>query len=150
MFTGSCCFATPHVVYSKKTSEEVKMAQKKSLTAAQLAEKRQTRFAFACVANILYIIPCLSCLAMAVLIDGFVPSFVIAIVTMLLNLPVSLVILDLYKKKKGRGIAIILCAVMLVLHLVCCMMIGAWYIIMAPSFILYCLIIAWSEIILNH
>ena len=126
------------------------MDEKKPLSSAAQAEKRQTRFAFACVANILYIIPCLSCLAMGVLIDGFVPTFIFAIVTMILNLPASLVILNLYKKKSGRMTAVIICALMLILHLVCCPLIGVWYIIMAPSFILYCLIIAWSEIITNH
>ena len=126
------------------------MPQKKPLSTAEQAEKRQTRFAFACVANILYIIPCLSCLAMGILIDGFAPQFIAAIVTMLLNLPASLIILNLYKKKSGRMTAVVICAVMLALHLVCCPLLGAWYIIMAPSFILYCLIIAWSEIIVNH
>jgi len=137
-------------ILQKKQSGGKNMAAKKPLTSREQAEKRRTRFAFACVANILYIIPCLSCLAMGVLIDGFKPVFIFAIVTMLLNLPVSLVILHLYKKKSGRMAAVMICAVMLVMHLVCCTLIGAWYIIMAPSFVLYCLIIAWSEIIVNH
>ena len=126
------------------------MAQKKNVSAAAELEKKQTRFAFACVANILYIIPCLSCLAMGILIDGFSPKFIFAIATMLLNLPSSLIILNLYKKKTGRPAAIAVCGVLLALHLVCCPIMGAWYIIMAPSFILFCLIIAWSDIIVNH
>lgn len=126
------------------------MPQKKNLTPAELAEKKQNRFVFACVANILYIIPCLSCLAMGILLDGFSSPFIIAAVTMLANLPVSLVILNRYNKKTGRSLVILLSAVVMVLHLVTCPLLGAWYIIMAPSFVLYCLIIAWSEIVVNH
>ena len=141
----SLCYTEP-----KPPKRRKNMAQKKVPQAAAELEKKQTRFAFACVANILYIIPCLSCLAMGILIDGFSPKFIFAIVTMLLNLPASLIILNFYKKKSGRSAAIAICGVLLALHLVCCPVVGAWYIIMAPSFVLYCLIIAWSEIIVNH
>lgn len=123
---------------------------KKNLTPAELTEKKQNRFIFACVANILYIIPCLSCLAMAILLDGFTAPFGVAIVIMLANIPVSLIALNRYNKKTGRNLVVILSAVLLLLHLAACPLLGAWYIIMAPSFILYCLIIAWSEIIVNH
>lgn len=123
---------------------------KKNLTSAQQAEKKQNRFLFACIANILYIIPCLSCLAMAILIDGFSTPYIIAIVTMIANLPVSLVILNRYKKKTGRNLIILLSVIIMLLHIISCPLLGTWYIIMAPSFVLYCLIIAWSEIVVNH
>lgn len=115
------------------------------LTAA--AEKKQSRFAFCCVANILYIIPCLSCLAMGIMLDGFKGAFILALVTMLLNLPASLLILNQYKKKKSRTPTIAISIVMLAMHLISAPVVGTWYIIMAPSFVLYCLIIAWSDVI---
>lgn len=114
------------------------------------SEKKQNRFVFACVANILYIIPCLSCLAMGILLDGFGGSFVFAIVTMVLNLPASLIFLNMYKKKKGRMTCTVISAVIMLLHIVSIFFIGTWYLIMAPSFLLYCLIIAWSDVVENH
>lgn len=111
------------------------------------AEKKQTRFIFACVANILYIIPCLSCLAMGVMLDGFSSSFILAIITMVLNLPASIVILNRYKKKANRPLCIAISAAVMVMHIISAPLLGAWYIIMSPSFVLYCLIIAWSDVI---
>lgn len=126
------------------------MPKKENLTPAALAEKRQSRFLFTCVANILYIIPCLSCLAMAILLDGFSAPFGIAVGTMLLNLPVSLIAINRYNKKTGRMLVIALAAVLMAMHVVCCPLLGAWYIIMAPSFVLCCLMIAWSDVVVNH
>lgn len=120
---------------------------KKSPNLTDQTEKKQNRFAFCCIANILYIIPCLSCLAMAIMLDGFKLPFIFAIVTMVLNLPVSLIILNQYKKKKSRTPTVAVSIVMLALHLITAPVVGTWYIIMAPSFVLYCLIIAWSDVI---
>ena len=126
--------------------------QKKNSTPspAELREKRQSRFIFTAVANILYIIPCLSCMAMAILLEGFTPSFIAALAVMLLNLPVCLIVISRYNKKSGRKAVIALAAVMLALHVICCPLVGVWYIVMAPSFVLYCLMIAWSDVVGNH
>lgn len=84
---------------------------------------------------------------MAIMLDGFKLPFIFAIVTMVLNLPVSLIILNQYKKKKSRTPTVAVSIVMLALHLITAPVVGTWYIIMAPSFVLYCLIIAWSDVI---
>lgn len=120
---------------------------KKITDLTEASEKKQNRFVFCCIANILYIIPCLSCLGMGIMLDGFTGSFIFALVTMVLNLPASLIILNQFKKKQGRTLTIVVSAVVIAMHLISAPLIGTWYIIMAPSFVLYCLIIAWSGVI---
>ncbi len=123
---------------------------KNNLPDAAALEKRQTRFLFPCVANILYVIPCLCCLGMGILSDGFTPAYIFAIVTVLLALPTSFFAIFAYKQKKFRGLVILLNAVVIACHVGVCLLIGAWYVIMAPALLLLLLMIAFSGIITKH
>ena len=114
------------------------------------AEKANTRYIFACVANILYVMPGLMCLAFGILSDGFSTPFLIAIVTALLGIPVAFTGLYCYKQHKGRMIVLALAAVQLVMHIVTASLITTWYLILAPAFILTLILVAYSRVIENH
>ncbi len=121
------------------------------LTDNTASEKKQTRFLFTCVANILYVIPCLMSLAVTVMYDGGLkPASIIALITTVLAIPFALYVMRLFNKRTGRMTAILCSGVMIVLHLVCAVLLGAWYIVMAPAMILDILMIIWSDIIVNH
>jgi len=113
-------------------------------------EKANTRYVFACVANVLYIMPSLMCLAFGILSDGFSTPFLIAIITALLGIPVAFTGLYCYKLHKGRMIVLALAAVQLVMHIVSAVLITTWYLILAPAFILTLVLIASSKVIENH
>ena len=113
-------------------------------------EKATTRYIFACVANILYVMPGIMCLAFGILSDGFSAPFLIAIVTALLAVPTAFTGLYCYKIKKGRPAVLALAAVQLVMHVVSAFLVTAWYLILAPAFLLTHLLIATSKVIENH
>ena len=121
-----------------------------NLPDAAALEKRQNRYLFTCIANILYVIPCLCCLGMGILTDGFTPAYIFAIVTVLLALPAAFFALFAYKQKKFRGIVILINTVVMVCHVGVCLLIGAWYVILSPAFLLLALMIAFSGIITEH
>lgn len=120
------------------------------LTDSAYSEKKQTRFMFTCVANILYMIPSLMSLAISVMFDGVTLGGVFGIITSVLAVPFALFVMSLYKKKSGRRTAIFCASLMIVLHFVCAALLGGWYIIMAPAMILDALMIVWSDVIENH
>lgn len=113
-------------------------------------EKVSTRYIFACVANILYVMPGIMCLAFGILSDGFSTPFLIAIVTALLAVPTAFAGLYCYKIKKGRPIVLALAVVQLAMHVVSACLVTAWYLILAPAFILTLILIATSKVIENH
>ena len=114
------------------------------------AEKKNTRYIFACVANILYIMPCILCLAFGILSDGFSAPFLLAIVTALLAIPVAFTGLYCYKIKRGRAAVLALAAVQLGMHVVSAFLVTTWYLILAPAFLLTLVLIASSGVIANH
>ncbi len=114
------------------------------------AEKANSRYIFACVANILYVMPGLMCLAFGILSDGFSTPFLIAIITAVLGIPVAFTGLYCYKQHKGRMLVLALSAVQLVMHLVSAYLVTTWYLILAPAFILTLVLVASSKVIENH
>ena len=127
--------------------------QNKRMPTSQLQapnEKIITRYIFACVANILYVMPGIMCLAFGILSDGFSAPFLIAIITALLAVPTAFTGLYCYKIKKGRPAVLALAAVQLVMHVVSAFLVTAWYLILAPAFLLTLLLIATSKVIENH
>lgn len=123
---------------------------KKTPPVSSSTEKANTRYIFACVANILYIAPCIMCLAFGILSDGFSNSFIIALVTAVLAAPVSFTGLYCYRKRSGRNVVIFLSAILLVCHVISAIFITSWYIILAPSFVLTLVLVATSKVIENH
>lgn len=109
-----------------------------------------TRYIFACVANILYVMPGIMCLAFGILSDGFSAPFLIAIITALLAIPTAFTGLYCYKIKKGRPAVLAVAAVQLAMHVVSACLVTAWYLILAPAFILTLILIATSKVIENH
>lgn len=120
------------------------------LTPRPNSEKANTRFIFAGVANVLYIAPCIMCLAFGILSDGFSTPFIAAIATAVLAAPVSFIALYCYKQKKGRSLVLISAAVLLVCHIVTAVLITTWYLILAPSLVLTLILIAYSNVIEDH
>ncbi len=104
-------------------------------------EKKQNRYVFACAGSILYIMPCVMCLWVGIMAEGFTYAFIFALVTIALALPVGLLGLKAYKKRSLMKFTYAACAVMIALHVYCIFGIGAWYLIMSPALILYSLMI---------
>lgn len=111
------------------------------------AEKRQTYFIFTCIGGILYVIPCLSCLFLGVASEGWSNAFLLAVITVLLAVPAALGAMAAFKAKKYRGVILAADAVMIGLHLASALLIGSWYLVMAPAFLLFVLNIVWSDVI---
>lgn len=114
------------------------------------AEKANSRYIFACVAGILYVMPGLMCLAFGILSDGFSTAFLTAILTAVFGLPVAFTGLYCYKQRRGRPLVLALSAVQLILHIVSASLITTWYIILAPAFILTLVLVVYSRVIENH
>lgn len=114
------------------------------------AEKANSRYIFACVANILYVMPGLMCLAFGILSDGFSSAFLIAIITAVLGIPVAFTGLYCYKQHKGRPIVLALSAVQLGMHVLSASLVTTWYLILLPAFILTLVLVANSKVIENH
>ncbi len=110
-------------------------------------EKRLNRFLFPCIANILYVIPCFMGLLLVVFTTAPIGVSILASATMLAALPVSFFGFSCLKKHRGRQIAILLAAVVLVLHVVCAVYLGVRYILLAPSAVLLALYICHSKVI---
>lgn len=113
-------------------------------------EKAVNRYVFTCIGMILYIIPCLSCLGIGIASEGsFTPPFLLAFAVELLSIPVGLMGIYAMKKKPLLRWKNLLAAVTLVLHVLCAVTLGVWYVIMAPTFLLLALNIAWSSSVKN-
>lgn len=122
-----------------------------NLPDSSASEKKQTRFLFTCVANILYVIPCLMSLGVTAMYDGGLrPITLFALITTVLAIPFALYVMHLFNKKTGRRKAVACALAMIALHIVCAVNFGAWYIVMAPAMILDILMIIWSDIITLH
>lgn len=113
-------------------------------------EKENSRYIFSCVANILYVAPCIMCLAFGVMTEGFNTMFLLAFIAAAMAIPVAFAGLFCYKQHKGRGIVLALAVVQLVLHIVTAVLVTTWYLILAPAFILTLVLIANSKVIENH
>ncbi len=100
------------------------------------AEKCRDRYVFACVAMILYVMPAVSCLGLVYATGGSMQNMIIGIVVALLAVPVGLIGMTLYKKQKGRMLMALLCLLLCAGHIVCAVLLGGWYAVMAPQFVL--------------
>ena len=100
------------------------------------AEKCRDRYVFACVAMILYVMPAVSCLGLVYATGGSMQNMILGIVVALLAVPVGLAGMALYKKQKGRGLMALLCVLLAAGHMVCAVLLGGWYTVMAPQFVL--------------
>lgn len=116
--------------------------------AASAGEKAVNRYVFTCIGMIMYIMPCLSCLGIGIASEGGISApFIFAIVVELLSIPVGLMGINALKRPGLRKWCILCAAVLLALHVGCAVTLGTWYLIMAPTFILLALFIAWSEVV---
>ena len=110
--------------------------------------KAVNRYVFTCIGMIMYIMPCLSCLGIGIASEGGISSmFIFAIVVELLSIPLGLMGINALKKPSLRKWCILLAAVLMVLHVLCAVSLLTWYLIMAPTFILLVLFIAWSGVV---
>lgn len=115
----------------KKQTTRTVSAPKKSP-----AEKRRDRYVFACVAMILYVMPAVSCLGLVYATGGSMQDMIIGIVVAVLAVPVGLVGMALYKKQKGKMLMALLCMLLCVGHVISAVLLGGWYAVMAPQFVL--------------
>lgn len=96
----------------------------------------------------MYIMPCLSCLGIGMVSEGGLsPAFILAIVVELLSIPAGLLGIQTIKKPVLRRWSNLFAAVLMALHALCATQLLIWYLIMAPTFILLALFIAWSGVV---
>ncbi len=114
------------------------------------SEKANSRYIFGCVANILYVMPCMMCLAFGVMTTGFTPAFLLAFIAAAMAIPVGFTGLYCYKQHKGRGIVLALAFVQMALHVVAVVLVTNWYLILAPAFVLTVVLVANVKVIEHH
>ena len=107
-----------------------------SAPAKSPAEKMRDRYIFACVAMILYVMPAVSCLGMVYATGGNVRYMVIGMIVSVLAVPLGLLGMALYKKQKGRIFVCAACVLLAAGHIASAVLLGGWYLVMAPHFIL--------------
>ena len=100
------------------------------------AEKRRDRFVFACVALILYVMPAITCLGMVYATGGSVQNMLIGMAVSVLAVPLGLLGMALYKKQKGRMLMGAACILLAAGHMLSAVLLGGWYLVMAPHFVL--------------
>lgn len=110
-------------------------------------EKRQNRFIFCCIGLILYAMPCMSCLMIPILSEGFTPAMTAALITVAAGVAEGFLGMNRFKVKKGRPVLILSAAVILALHILTAFLLRTWYIILAPELILLVLLMLWSDVI---
>lgn len=113
-------------------------------------EKRQTAYLFSCAGGILWVVPAVSSLFIGIMTDGMSAGFVLAIAALVLGIPNSLFAMAAYRKKSGRGAVIALDCVLAALHVASAVFIKTWYVILSPALILLVVMIAVSDVIVNH
>ncbi|MBQ8642983.1 MAG: hypothetical protein IJ480_12290 [Clostridia bacterium] len=100
------------------------------------AEKMRDRYIFACVALILYVMPAVTCLGMVYATGGSLQNMVTGMIVSVLAVPLGLLGMFFYKKQKGRMLMGALCVLLCGGHIVSAVLLGGWYLMMAPHFIL--------------
>ncbi len=114
---------------------------------SSVPEKKINRYVFVCIGLIMYLMPCLACLCPVMMAEGVTAAGVLAIAAEVLAVPLGLLGINAMKKPKLRLWCIVYAAVLMVLHAVCAVMIGAWYVIMVPTLVLMVLFIPWSAVV---
>lgn len=110
--------------------------QKPAAPAKTPAEKRRDRFVFACVALILYVMPAVTCLGMVYATGGSVQNMAVGMIVSVLAVPLGLLGMALYKKQKGRILMAAACMLLAAGHILSAVLLGGWYLVMVPHFIL--------------
>ena len=99
-------------------------------------EKMRDRYIFACVALILYVMPAVTCLGMIYATGGNIQNMLIGMVVSLLAVPLGLAGMAFYKKQNGRLLMGGLCVLLACGHILSAVLLGGWYLIMVPHFVL--------------
>ena len=113
------------------------------------AEKRRDRFVFACVALILYVMPAVTCLGMVYATGGSVQAMAAGMVVSVLAVPLGLLGMALYRKQKGRMLMAAACMLLAAGHILSAVLLGGWYLVMIPHFILILVCISGLKCIEN-
>ena len=110
-------------------------------------EKKQNRFIFCCIGLILYAMPCMSCLMIPILTEGFTPAMTAALAAVAAGIAAGFFGMSRFKAKTGRSLVILTASAVIALHILAAVLIGTWYIILAPELILLVLLMIWSDVI---
>lgn len=100
------------------------------------AEKMRDRYIFACVALILYVMPAVTCLGMIYATGGSLQNMVIGMIVSVLAVPLGLTGMYFYKKQSGRLLMGAFCVLLAAGHILSAVLLGGWYLMMAPHFVL--------------
>lgn len=100
------------------------------------AEKMRDRYVFACVALILYVMPAVTCLGMIYATGGNLANMALGMIVSALAVPLGLLGMHFYKIQSGRMLMGALCVLLCMGHIVSAVLLGGWYLIMVPHFVL--------------
>lgn len=120
-------------------------AQKKQIpTAPQPSpeEKCRSRYLFGALGQILYAMPSVALLGMIYVMGAAVPGIITGAVVIACGIALGFTALALLKKEHGRSLLTFLCCLMVVPHIVSLILLGGWYAVLLPAFLLDMLLLS--------
>ena len=105
-------------------------------------EKCRNRYLFGALGQILYAMPSLALIGMIYVMGAALPGLIAAAVTVVCGIAVGFVALSLMKKNRGRTLLTALCFAAIVPHVVSLLLLGGWYAILLPAFLLDMLLLS--------
>lgn len=107
-----------------------------------MEEKLRTRYVFGALGQILYAMPAFALLGMVFVMGGSVAGIVVGGVTVLYGIAVGFMALSLIRKNKGKKLLTALCFTALLPHVASLLLLGGWYAVLLPIFLLDMLLLS--------
>lgn len=105
-------------------------------------EKCRSRYLFGALGQILYAMPSLALVGMIYVMGAALPGLIAAVVTVLMGIAVGFAALACMKKNRGRMLLSALCFAAVVPHVISLLLLGGWYAILLPAFLLDMLLLS--------
>lgn len=112
-------------------------------------EKCRNRYLFGALGQILYAMPSLALVGMIYVMGAALPGLIAAAITVLMGIAIGFAALALMKKNRGRLLLTVLCFAAIVPHIASLLLLGGWYAILLPSFLLDMLLLSGVKTIGN-
>ena len=105
-------------------------------------EKCRNRYLFGALGQILYAMPSLALVGMISVMGASLPGLIAAVVTVLAGIAVGFAALAFMKRNRGQLPLTALCFAAIVPHIVSLLLLGGWYAILLPAFLLDMLLLS--------
>ncbi len=105
-------------------------------------EKCRNRYLFGALGQILYAMPSFALVGMIYVMGAALPGLIAAAVTVVWGIVLGFIALVFMKKNHGRTLLTALCFIAIVPHIVSLLLLGGWYAILLPAFLLNMLLLS--------